>query len=139
MFRILGIIAAVALAVSVVGCKSKSQTQQTSANTNTQQQIPKEPAKENAVSSANTQVRLTTNYGDIVIELDAQKAPITTANFLKYVKEGYYDGTLFHRVIARFMIQGGGFTLQGQKKPTNPSIKNEASNGLKNKRGTVAD
>jgi len=83
-------------------------------------------------------IRLITNLGDIVLELDPAKAPISVENFLMYVREGAYDGTIFHRVIDGFMIQGGGFTPDYIKKPTHPPIQNEASNGLKNARGTVA-
>jgi len=83
-------------------------------------------------------VVLETSLGSIEIELDAQKAPISTANFLAYVDSGHYDGTIFHRVIPNFMIQGGGFDDQMGQKPTRAPIKNEADNGLKNLRGTVA-
>jgi cyclophilin family peptidyl-prolyl cis-trans isomerase len=83
-------------------------------------------------------VKLQTSMGDIVIQLDEEKAPITTANFLSYVKSGFYDGTIFHRVIPNFMIQGGGVTVDMAEKPTSAPIKNEASNGLKNNRGTIA-
>ncbi len=92
--------------------------------------------KESAVH--NTQVLLKTNFGDIAVELDEQKAPVTTANFLKYIKQGHYDGTIFHRVIPNFMIQGGGFAVDGQQKKPGPPITNEAGNGLKNMRGTIA-
>ena len=88
--------------------------------------------------AATTQVRLDTNFGPIVLELDADKAPVTVENFLTYVREGFYDGTIFHRVIDGFMIQGGGFTQDFQKKDTHAPIKNEADNGLKNLRGTIA-
>jgi len=83
-------------------------------------------------------VKLTTSMGDITIELDDRNAPITVENFLSYVKDGFYDGTIFHRVINGFMIQGGGLTPQMQPEQTKPSIKNEAANGLKNLRGTIA-
>ncbi len=83
-------------------------------------------------------VTLKTSMGDIVLELDAEKAPITVANFLEYVKEGHYDGTIFHRVIKDFMIQGGGMTSAMKEKPTRAGIKNEADNGLKNDQYTVA-
>jgi len=83
-------------------------------------------------------VRITTTLGDIVLELDREKAPKSVENFLDYVREGFYDGTIFHRVIDEFMIQGGGFTQDLQKKPTRAPIKNEADNGLKNLKGTVA-
>jgi cyclophilin family peptidyl-prolyl cis-trans isomerase len=87
---------------------------------------------------ANPQVLLETNKGNITIELDADKAPITTANFLEYVNSGYYNGTIFHRVIKNFMAQGGGFDVARRQKPTKAAIQNEAGNGLKNKRGTLA-
>jgi peptidyl-prolyl cis-trans isomerase A (cyclophilin A)/peptidyl-prolyl cis-trans isomerase B (cyclophilin B) len=76
--------------------------------------------------------------GDIVLELYPDKAPLTVANFLQYVKSGHYDGTIFHRVIGNFMIQGGGFDRNMQQKPTGEPIRNEANNGLKNKRYTIA-
>jgi peptidyl-prolyl cis-trans isomerase B (cyclophilin B) len=84
------------------------------------------------------QVKLATNRGDIVLELDAAKAPKTVENFLAYVESGHYDGTIFHRVIDGFMIQGGGLTADMKQKPTRAPIPNEADNGLKNLRGTVA-
>ena len=83
-------------------------------------------------------VKLETSMGDIVVELNEEAAPITVKNFLTYVEEGFYDGTIFHRVINNFMIQGGGFTEQMVRKPTKPPIFNEASNGLKNVRGSIA-
>ena len=83
-------------------------------------------------------VKLETSQGDIVIQLDAAKAPKTVDNFLRYVKEGHYDGTVFHRVIDGFMIQGGGMTPDMKEKPTRPPIPLEADNGLKNERGSVA-
>lgn len=79
-----------------------------------------------------------TNYGQITIELDAEKAPITVENFKKYASSGHYDNTIFHRVMPGFMVQGGGFSIEKQQKPTLPPIINEAANGLKNDRGTVA-
>jgi cyclophilin family peptidyl-prolyl cis-trans isomerase len=83
-------------------------------------------------------VRLATSLGAIVIELDAARAPETVANFLAYVRAGHYDGTVFHRVIRGFMIQGGGFTAALERKPTRAPIQNEADNGLRNLAGTVA-
>ncbi|MEX8498322.1 peptidylprolyl isomerase [Leptothrix ochracea] len=83
-------------------------------------------------------VRLNTSMGDVVIELDTKNAPISTKNFIEYVKAGHYDGTIFHRVIENFMIQGGGFTPDMQQKTTRPPIALESKNGLKNTRGTVA-
>ena len=88
--------------------------------------------------SANPQVALNTSKGRIVLELDAEKAPVTVANFLSYVDDGFFSGTIFHRVIKSFMIQGGGFTADLEKKATQAPIENEAANGLKNDRGTIA-
>jgi len=79
-----------------------------------------------------------TNQGDITLELDQEKAPVTVANFLRYVDEGFYDGTLFHRVIEGFMIQGGGYDTDYQRKPAHEPIANEADNGLTNTRGSIA-
>ena len=83
-------------------------------------------------------VKLHTNHGVITLELDAEKAPATVANFLAYVESGHYDNTIFHRVIDGFMIQGGGFEPGMTQKPTGEQIKNEADNGLKNERCTIA-
>ena len=83
-------------------------------------------------------ITLHTNYGDIKLELDFEKAPKTAANFLEYVKAGHYDNTVFHRVIDNFMIQGGGFTTGMKQKETRDSIENEADNGLKNTIGSIA-
>jgi peptidyl-prolyl cis-trans isomerase B (cyclophilin B) len=88
--------------------------------------------------STSPRVKLQTSQGDIVIELNAEKAPKTVENFLAYVKEGHYDGTVFHRVINNFMIQGGGFEAGMKQKQTRASIENEANNGLKNDRYSVA-
>ncbi|HIJ22180.1 MAG: peptidyl-prolyl cis-trans isomerase [Gammaproteobacteria bacterium] len=104
--------------------------------------VPSDPAvatEENPLIAADSPlVELVTNYGNITLQLDAARAPFTVTNFLTYVKSGHYDGTIFHRVIPRFMIQGGGFTLGFDKKPTHDMIPNEADNGLKNLFGTVA-
>jgi peptidyl-prolyl cis-trans isomerase B (cyclophilin B) len=83
-------------------------------------------------------VRMQTSYGAVILELDPLKAPKTVNNFIAYVRDGYYDGTLFHRVIDDFMIQGGGFLPGMIQKPTRPAIENEAKNGQRNERGTVA-
>mgnify|MGYP003342520913 FL=1 len=83
-------------------------------------------------------VRLETSKGNITLELDDAKAPVTVANFLRYIDEGFYDGTIFHRVIANFMIQGGGFTKDMVQKKTHAEIVNESTNGLQNKRGAIA-
>ncbi|CAP43796.1 peptidylprolyl isomerase [Bordetella petrii] len=88
--------------------------------------------------STNPRVKLQTNQGAIVITLDAEKAPKTVENFISYVKNGFYDGTVFHRVIDGFMIQGGGFEPGLKQKPTQAPIENEANNGLKNDKYTVA-
>jgi cyclophilin family peptidyl-prolyl cis-trans isomerase len=85
-----------------------------------------------------TQILLKTTQGDIVIALDEEKAPLSAANFLAYVNDGFYDGTIFHRVIPNFMIQGGGMTADLSQKDNRGPIKNEADNGLKNLRGTLA-
>ena len=85
-----------------------------------------------------SKVLMTTNFGNIIIELDYNKAPITAANFAHYVKDGFYDGIIFHRVINGFMIQGGGFDADMKQKSARDNIKNEADNGKKNLRGTLA-
>jgi len=97
-----------------------------------------QPATPAPAKAGNPRVELDTSLGKIVIELDPEKAPKTVENFLGYVKSGFYDGTIFHRVIPGFMIQGGGFTPEMQQKKTQPPIVNEADNGLKNKRGTLS-
>lgn len=91
-----------------------------------------------AAEAANPKVKIETTQGAIVVELDPAAAPETVANFLTYVRAGFYDGTVFHRVIPNFMIQGGGFTADFNQKPTRDPIKNEAGNGLPNDRGTIA-
>ncbi|MGW3486249.1 peptidylprolyl isomerase [Streptomyces sp. NPDC001054] len=85
-----------------------------------------------------TQVKLTTNRGDIVLELDEEKAPQTVANFVQYVKDGHYDGTIFHRIIDNFMVQGGGFDAKMVQRPTRGAVLNEADNKLTNDNYTVA-
>ena len=87
---------------------------------------------------ANPQVKMRTNLGEIVLELYPEKAPKTVANFMQYVSSGHYNGTLFHRTIQKFVIQGGGFTPDFQYKPTLAPVPNEAANGLKNERGTLS-
>jgi peptidyl-prolyl cis-trans isomerase B (cyclophilin B) len=89
-------------------------------------------------SMSNTRVKLITNKGDIILELDGEKAPVTTENFLNYVKDGFYTNVIFHRVIPNFMVQGGGFEPGMKEKNTNAPIKNEADNGLKNDKYTIA-
>jgi peptidyl-prolyl cis-trans isomerase A (cyclophilin A) len=92
---------------------------------------PKEPP-------AMQYVLMQTSEGDIALELNREKAPITVDNFMRYVESGHYNGTIFHRVIPHFMIQGGGFTPEMEQKPTETPVKNEWRNGLKNDRGTIA-
>jgi peptidyl-prolyl cis-trans isomerase B (cyclophilin B) len=88
--------------------------------------------------TTNPRVLITTSLGDITLELDSAKAPLSTNNFIDYVTSGHFDGTIFHRVIPGFMVQGGGFTADMVQKPTNAPIANEADNGLRNALGTVA-
>lgn len=91
-----------------------------------------------AADSTLPRVRIATNLGDMIVELDSNKAPKTVDNFLSYVKDGSYDGTLFHRVIGDFMAQGGAYSAEYKPRPMRASIQNEATNGLKNERGTIA-
>lgn len=91
-----------------------------------------------AAPAATTRVLLTTSEGNIELALDNQKAPVSVKNFVEYVNTGFYNGTTFHRVIPGFMVQGGGFVDEMKQKATNPPIKNEADNGLRNLRGTIA-
>lgn len=95
-------------------------------------------ATENKMSDTSSKVKLTTSLGEIIIQLNPEKAPISSANFLTYVNEGFYNGTIFHRVIPDFMAQGGGFDTGFNQKAVHDPIKNEADNGLANKRGTLA-
>lgn len=115
---------AVAIVVLAVGCDRQ------------EERTVVEESKQ--MDTGQKQVKLETSMGDIVIELNEEASPITVKNFLRYVEEGFYDGTIFHRVIPDFMIQGGGFTAEMVQKKPHPPIVNEASNGLKNDRGTIA-
>ena len=90
------------------------------------------------VAQAVPSVEMDTSLGKITIELNSEKAPKSVANFMQYAKDGFYNGTIFHRVIPGFMVQGGGFDEKMKQKPTRPEIENEAKNGLKNARGTIA-
>ncbi|MDP3589899.1 MAG: peptidylprolyl isomerase [Methylobacter sp.] len=90
------------------------------------------------MSDTPSKVKLTTSLGEIIIQLNPEKAPISSANFLTYVNEGFYNGTIFHRVIPGFMAQGGGFDTDFNQKSVHDPIKNEADNGLSNKRGSIA-
>jgi peptidyl-prolyl cis-trans isomerase B (cyclophilin B) len=94
-------------------------------------------AKENKMPET-SKIKLTTSLGSIIVQLNTEKAPVSSANFLTYVNEGFYNGTIFHRVIKGFMAQGGGFDASFKQKETHAPIKNEADNGLQNKRGTLA-
>ena len=95
-------------------------------------------ATENNMSDTQTKVKLTTTLGEIIIQLNTEKAPVSSANFLTYVNEGFYNGTIFHRIIPGFMAQGGGFDTSFNQKAVHASIKNEANNGMANSRGTIA-
>ncbi|MEO7741670.1 MAG: peptidylprolyl isomerase [Usitatibacter sp.] len=103
-----------------------------------QSKAPEASAPKAAGSGTCSSVKLTTSMGPITLALDQAKAPISSENFARYVKSGHYNGTIFHRVMDGFMIQGGGFTKDMVQKPTNPPIRNEASNGRKNEPYTVA-
>ena len=95
-------------------------------------------ATENNMSDTQTKVKLTTTLGEIIIQLNTEKAPVSSANFLTYVNEGFYNGTIFHRIIPDFMAQGGGFDTSFNQKAVHAPIKNESNNSLKNTRGTLA-
>lgn len=104
----------------------------------TQAEVTATPIETKPEAAKTIDLIIETNMGKIEVELNAELAPISVANFMAYVDSGYYDGTIFHRVINNFMVQGGGFDKYMQKKTTLPTIKNEAKNGLKNDRGTLA-
>jgi len=95
-------------------------------------------AKENTMSDTQSKVKFTTSLGEFIVQLNLEKAPVTSENFITYVKEGFYTGTIFHRIIPGFMAQGGGFDTDFNQKEVHASIKNEADNGLKNHKGTLA-
>lgn len=126
--------------------KSESKTEaksKTKIKTETKNAVASDTKKSDAKSepkgaSVNTVVVMETSMGPVEIELNGEKAPISAKNFLRYVDEGFYAGTIFHRVIKDFMIQGGGFTPDMSQKPVHEPIQNEATNGLKNTRGTLA-
>lgn len=99
---------------------------------------PKKAIKDNVEDDNMQNVIIETSMGNIEIELDSENAPVSVENFLRYVNEGFYDGTVFHRVISNFMIQGGGFNPDGSQKDTHDPIKLESDNGLKNLKGTIA-
>jgi cyclophilin family peptidyl-prolyl cis-trans isomerase len=95
------------------------------------------PLTSPAQDASGTRVRISTSLGSFVVQLDTERAPLTTANFLKYVRAGFYDGTVFHRVVENFVVQGGGYTADYKAKPALDPIANESGNGLSNRRGTV--
>ncbi len=137
--KVFPVIMLIMLVMLIWGCEQKEPKQ--SEQKQNEQKIVDQQGSENKKSDTqggNPMVIMSTSMGDIKIELYRDKAPITVENFLAYVNEKYYDGTIFHRVIPGFMIQGGGFTPDMQQKATKPPIKNEASNGLKNDTGTIA-
>ncbi len=123
----------VATVVLMSGCRKKESV--VSEEQSKQEVLSQEPKE---IDVGSKMVELDTSMGEIVIELNEEAAPVTVKNFLRYVEDGFFDGTIFHRVIPSFMIQGGGFTANMQRKATQPAIVNEAANGLKNDRGTVA-
>ena len=123
-----------------VESSNKPSTEESS-STNTGDKVELNPpviAKDPATKNNSPEVIMDTNFGEIVIKLDALNAPVTVENFLNYVKSKHYDNTQFHRVIKGFMIQGGGFSSEGNEKETVAPIKNEGKNGLTNKRGSIA-
>jgi peptidyl-prolyl cis-trans isomerase B (cyclophilin B) len=140
-------LALIALLVGLAGCDTPSGESSTGAPSNTPANTasnepanaPDAPKDDDAPTVGKTvHAVMTTSMGTIELDLNGEKAPITVANFVSYAKKGHYDGTLFHRVIPTFMIQGGGFDESMSEKPTDAPIKNEVSNGLLNERGTVA-
>ena len=125
--------------VDVEPSNKPSMEESPSANTNDKVELdPPLIAKDPATKNNSPEVIMDTNFGEIVIKLDALNAPVTVENFLNYVKSKHYDNTQFHRVIKGFMIQGGGFSSEGDEKETVAPIKNEGKNGLTNKRGSIA-
>jgi FKBP-type peptidyl-prolyl cis-trans isomerase len=131
MTRLMTAVAVLAVTASVLAQEGKEQAARPE---------PPKPATTQPAGLPSPRVKLETTLGDIVLELNAEKAPITVRNFLHYANSGFYNGTIFHRVIADFMIQGGGFTpdMEEKKEGLRPPIKNEWKNGLKNQRGTIA-
>lgn len=115
--KLRNILIAASFALAIVGCKNKAGSSGT---------------------GGSVKVEMKTSMGTVVLELDAEKAPKSVENFVNYVKSGFYNGTIFHRIIDGFMVQGGGFDASMTQKPTNPPIPNEASNGLSNKPMTIA-
>ncbi|MGB7290661.1 MAG: peptidylprolyl isomerase [Thermodesulfobacteriota bacterium] len=138
-FKILIALFLVPVFVFVLGCERSGSDKREPEQGKQGQEAKVENSTETVNSKGgNPMVLMSTSMGDIKIELYPAKAPVTVENFLGYVRDGFYDGTIFHRVIPGFMIQGGGFTPDMNQKPTKESIKNEADNGLKNDKGTIA-
>ncbi len=126
------LIAFVSFFILLSGCNAQEATTTAKSNKDTNTKKMKSTGEKMSV------IKLETNKGTITLELDAEKAPQTVANFVDYVEKGFYDGLIFHRVIPNFMIQGGGMNPDMSEKPNGSPIKNEANNGLKNDRGTIA-
>lgn len=131
-------IASIALILAALAVVTYKITSPTLAGTGTQGEMPKNTLTDPATGAKPMTVEIKTNHGTITLELDAEKAPETVANFIQYAKDGFYDNTIFHRVIPGFMIQGGGFEPGMKQKETRDNIKNEADNGLKNDHYTIA-
>ncbi|PIE17616.1 MAG: hypothetical protein CSA65_08305 [Proteobacteria bacterium] len=133
----LGLLTIALTSLTTGGC-TKSSSKTGDKKSSAQESVAKTKPTKGASAKPAKKVELQTSLGTIVLELDGAKAPKTVANFGKYVREGFYDGTIFHRVISTFMIQGGGFDESRTKKRTRRPIQNEANNGLRNVRGTIA-
>jgi peptidyl-prolyl cis-trans isomerase A (cyclophilin A) len=143
MSKIVSVVLLVATVCFFTGCdkqpqENKQPSAKESENTMTKQNSEAKPAVTGNATKGAAKVRISTSKGDIVLELNEEKAPVTCKNFLQYVQDKFYDGTIFHRVIKGFMIQCGGMTADMRPKQTKPPIINEAKNGLKNDRGTTA-
>lgn len=143
-YKIMGLLLATAAIWTACGCDYIAPQEQRKISDGSDQQSPQPPvadatsAPADADNQAGPRYVVETSIGNFTIELWPDKAPITVKNFLEYVDEGYYNGTIFHRVMSDFMIQGGGFDRSGREKIARESIKNEATNGCKNTRGTIA-
>jgi cyclophilin family peptidyl-prolyl cis-trans isomerase len=135
--RTLPFLAAAAL-LGLAGCSPQESTSNTPAGNAPSTETPTRETEAGPKLTGKVPVVIETSMGTIELELDADKAPISVNNFANYERKGFYDGTIFHRIIPTFMIQGGGFTEDLKEKPTEPPIENEAQNGLHNERGTVA-
>ena len=143
MLKITSIVLLIATVCFFTGCdkqpqENKQPSAKESENTMKKQNSESKPAVTGNATKGAAKVIISTSKGDIVVELNVEKAPISCANFLQYVQDKFYDSTIFHRVIKGFMIQGGGSTADMRQKAVRPSIINEAKNGLKNDRGTIA-